>query len=320
MTTPAMDAEYPLVSIVTPVYNGEKYLAECIDSVLAQDYPHIEYIVINDGSTDGTEAIIQNYLNQLTYIKQPNQGQSKTLNRGWQMSKGHYLTYLSADDKLHPQAISTLVKFIQTEKDAVVVYPDCDLIDCAGRVIRKSVVRPFDYRALLVEQELYIGVCPLFPRSLFDTLHGWRENLRLAPDRDFWLRAAQHGKLLMYPKTLGLYRVHAHSTSFKLSDIAAALEYIEVIHYLKNKEFILPQYEHLFPNALANAHFFAARIHFRAGRWREAQKHIQKTKQINLQFSYQKAYFFLFKYGVGLTLRKIKWRMSECFHKKGTTK
>jgi glycosyltransferase involved in cell wall biosynthesis len=310
-----MDAEYPLVSLVTPVYNGEKYLAECIESVLVQDYPHIEYIVINDGSTDGSEAIILNYLNQVTYIKQPNQGQAKTLNRGWQMSKGHYLTYLSADDKLLPGAISALVKFIQKEKDAVVVYPDCDLIDFTRKIVKKSVVKPFDYRALLVDQDLYIGVCPLFSRKLFDMLHGWRENLRLAPDRDFWLRAAQYGKLLMYPETLGLYRVHADSTSFKLSDIAAALEYIEVIHYLKNKKLILPQYEHLFSNALANAHFFAARIHFRAGRWREAQKHLQQAKKINLQFNYQKAYLFLFKYGVGLILRKLKWRMSEYFNK-----
>lgn len=306
ISTATDDFEYPLVSIVTPVYNGEKYIAECIESVLSQDYPNLEYIIINDGSTDRTAEVVQKYASKLIYIEQANQGQVSALNHGWQISKGKYLTYLSSDDKFLPEAISSLVTFIESEKEAIVVFPDCDLIDANGKIILKSVVKPFDYRAVLVNHELYIGVCPLFRRTLFETLGGWRESLRLANDRDFWLRAANHGKLVMYPKTLGLYRTHATSMSYSLSDDIAAREHIGVIHYLNDNHLILPGYENLIPRALANASFFGARVHFRAGRWKKAHEQILEAKRIDPEFSKVKAYLFLFKYGLGLTLRRAK--------------
>src|SRR5437762_6047257 len=87
----------PLVSIVVPSYNHGRYLREAVDSIVAQDYPRIELIVIDDGSTDDSPEILRSYGNRFHWERQPNQGQVATLNRGWLMSKGEILAYLSAD-------------------------------------------------------------------------------------------------------------------------------------------------------------------------------------------------------------------------------
>ena len=81
-------SELPLVSIVTPTYNQAAFLAETIETVLSQDYPRIEHIVIDDGSTDNTREILSSYTGRLTWESQPNQGQTPTINKGWERSRG----------------------------------------------------------------------------------------------------------------------------------------------------------------------------------------------------------------------------------------
>src|SRR6185312_1634421 len=122
-----------------------------------------------------------------------NSGQAKTLNRGWEISKGQLLGYLSADDILLPNAIDELVQLLTNNSRAVVAYPNCDLIDPYGRIIKRAVARPFDLDSLVVEQECYIGPGALFRREIFEKLGGWNPNLRLAPDREFWMRAGLKG-------------------------------------------------------------------------------------------------------------------------------
>src|SRR5437764_14102134 len=104
-----MDAEAPLVSIVIPSYNHARYLAAAIDSVLAQDYPRVELMVIDDGSTDGSSAVLERYRGRFRWETQPNRGQAATMNRGWRMSRGEVLAYLSADDTLASDAVSKSV-------------------------------------------------------------------------------------------------------------------------------------------------------------------------------------------------------------------
>ena len=100
----------PLVSIVTPTYNQAEYLAETIESVLAQDYPNIEYIVLDDGSTDSTPEVLNRYSGRVRWERHDNMGQARTLNKGWAMSRGEFIGYLSSDDLLLPDAISKLVE------------------------------------------------------------------------------------------------------------------------------------------------------------------------------------------------------------------
>lgn len=112
-----------LVSIITPCYNGEKFVSRFLDSILAQSYNYIELIIINDGSTDNTENIILSYEKKfkeknyrLIYIKQENSGQSEAINKGLSIFKGEYLTWLDSDDFLPSNAIKTKVDFLNSNK------------------------------------------------------------------------------------------------------------------------------------------------------------------------------------------------------------
>ena len=90
--------QFPLVSIVTPTYNQAQYLAETIDSVLEQDYPNVEYIVLDDGSTDDTSSVLERYNGLIRHERHANMGQARTLNCGWAMTNGQIIGYLSSDD------------------------------------------------------------------------------------------------------------------------------------------------------------------------------------------------------------------------------
>ncbi len=192
----------PLVSIVTPTYNQADYLAETIRSVLAQDYPHIEYLVLDDGSTDETPAVLHQFDGQIQWERHDNMGQSNTLNKGWQRSRGKYLGYLSSDDRLLPNAISMLVDAIEARPDVSVVYCDFDLIDKSGRLVKKLVAPDFDRTQLVEELNCQPAVGALFRRTVFEQSGGWNPELRKIPDFEFWLRAARFGPFLRVSQTL----------------------------------------------------------------------------------------------------------------------
>src|SRR6185503_111739 len=99
--------ETPLVSIVIPAYNLGHYVGATIDSVLAQDYPRVELIVIDDGSKDDTREVLARYTGRMRWESQPNAGQVAAMNRGWGMASGEILSWIGADDLLLPDAVST---------------------------------------------------------------------------------------------------------------------------------------------------------------------------------------------------------------------
>ncbi len=176
----------PRVTLITPTYNQGHFLAETLDSVLAQTLRAIDYCVIDDGSTDNTPAVLDQYSDRVTSRRQVNQGQVRTLNAAWRAAKGEYLAYLSSDDLLLPTALERLVAELDANPEVVCVFPNSDLIDAQSRVVRQAVCRPFVLTETLVSQECHIGPGAVFRRSVFDQLGGWREDLRLAPDREFW--------------------------------------------------------------------------------------------------------------------------------------
>jgi len=139
------EAQLPLVSIVTPTYNQAAFLPETIESVLAQDYPHIEYIVIDDGSTDETPEILTRYTGRLSWESQSNRGQTPTINKGWQGSHGEIITWLNSDDTYLPGAVSKAVDYFQKHPDVDVVYGDTLLTEADGTPIERLKSPEFDY-------------------------------------------------------------------------------------------------------------------------------------------------------------------------------
>lgn len=219
----------PLVTIVTPTYNQAFFLRKTIESIQQQTYRNIEYIVINDGSTDNTESVLRELNGEITWYSKSNSGQANTLNEGWEQASGKYIGYLSSDDLLRPRAIAHLVEYMEAHPECVCVYPDSDLIDASGRIIKKNVCRAFDLHDLVVRQECYIGPGAIFRKDAFLTAGGWDASLKLAPDREFWMRIAELGSFHFLDTSLAEYRLHGESLSYTLTSFSATVEYLKVL-------------------------------------------------------------------------------------------
>ncbi len=257
----------PLVSIVIPVYNCESYLSEAIDSVLSQDYPRIELIVLDDGSTDASRSVMESYP-ESAFIREShaNMGQSATLNKGWAMAKGDILSYLSADDALLPDAIAEAVAQLKANPDAVMVYGDYQLMDSGSNTTKHVIAPDFSYREMVRDIVVQPGPGVFFRRECFDKLGGWDVSLRQTPDYEYWLRLALLGRFLHIPLELARFRVHEASQSFHSPTIEKSDEVIHVLERYFEREEIPPGIHSLKAQAISMAYIVAARFHLRARR------------------------------------------------------
>jgi hypothetical protein len=148
------------------------------------------------------------------------------------------------------------------------VFPDCDLIDDCSRVIKRNVCRAFDLADLVIAQECYIGPGAVFRRSAFEAAGGWKPELRLAPDREFWMRLAAFGRFQFLPETLAGYRFHPNSLSYKEVSEAQSREYIQVLDSYFQQPGVPPEIQSRSQEAYGHAHLVLARNRFRAGDWR----------------------------------------------------
>lgn len=262
-----MDDKAPLVSIVIPSYNHARYLAAAIDSVLAQDYPCVELIVIDDGSTDGSAAVLERYRGRFHWEVQENQGQAATMNRGWRVSGGDILAYLSADDVLAPRAVTASVETLQRHPDAVLAYCDFNLLDPQGAVIRRVRAPDFDYREMVAGLVCHPGPGAFFRRSAFETAGAWGAQYRQYGDYEFWLRIALEGGFVRVPEVLASFRVHPGSQSFSPTAHAAAEEPVRIMEaYFANPR-LPPGAAGLRAESLSTAHLHSARLHVRTGNY-----------------------------------------------------
>jgi glycosyltransferase involved in cell wall biosynthesis len=267
------DMAWPLVSLVTPAYNQAHYLVETIDSVLAQDYPNLEYVVIDDGSTDDTAAVLARYADRVRFQRQTNQGQASTLNNGWAMCRGSLLGYLSSDDRLAPHAVRRLVECLLAHPQAQVAYGDFRLIDARGQALRAVQTEDFDARRLAVDLVCQPGVGALFRRGILDAAGGWRPHLRQVPDFEFWLRAARSGPFVRVPQVLADYRIHEGSASFRPAPPQRSDELVGVMRDYWAADSMTGDAR----RSQATAHVIAAKSHAQSGRvatalsrWRHA--------------------------------------------------
>ena len=257
---------FPLVTIVTPTYNQAEYLSETIDSVLAQDYPNIEYIVIDDGSSDETGLVLERYAGKVTIIRQENRGQANTLNRGWKLAKGDLIGYLSSDDQLEVNAITNLVTPFEENESCVVTYCDFVLIDSFGKLIKEVKSENFDKNRLCVDLVCQPGPGALFRKEVFDKTGGWNGNLRQTPDFDFWLRVADFGDFVRVSKSLARYRIHEKSASFAVITVERSTEIVKVMeNYWSQKPA-----NNIISLSLSNAYQIAAKNHAKSGRYKNA--------------------------------------------------
>lgn len=274
MTTTPSSIDHPIVSIVVPAYNGASYLRSAVDSILQQDYPHVELLVFDDGSTDDTRQILEQYGEKFYWESHNNMGQSATLNKGWSLAKGEILAYLSVDDTLRPKAVSHAVAALAENPQAPVVYGDYNLIDEAGNPLRCVRAPDFDYGRLIAELEVQPGPGAFFRREAFAFSQGWNPSLRQTPDYDFWLKVGLLGRFIHIGEVWADFRVHAKSQSYAEACPVKADEYIRVIRAFYDRPDLPPEIVALKSRALATSHAVSARAHIRAGRHNLALNHL----------------------------------------------
>jgi len=228
--------KFPLITVITPVYNQEKFLEETMLSVLEQDYPNIEYIVLDDGSTDDTLNIIKKYENRIRWVTHGNMGETMTVNKGFHMSNGEIVGVVNSDDPLLQGAISKIVRFMALREELLVVYPDWDMIDSSGRVIRNYSTSEYSYYDMIRKHHCLPGPGVFFKKCMLDKIKGRDPQLRFVADFDFWLRAGHLGPFARIPETLATFRVHQGSSTVNCQGKKMADEHIRLI----KKIFLLP--------------------------------------------------------------------------------
>ena len=204
-----------MVSVVLPVYNGEKDLEAAIDSVLQQSYSDLELILVNDCSTDGTADIIKKAVEKDSRVcsitNQTNQKLPESLNIGFRQARGDFFTWTSDDNRYDRDAIRVMVEALEQDKDAVLVYCDYTPVDAEGKVLEECTQQKEKGNSEDMIRGNQVGACFLYRREVAEKVGEYDKNLFLVEDYDYWLRIFEAGKMIHVNQKLYFYQVHAGS-------------------------------------------------------------------------------------------------------------
>ena len=232
------DPNLPTVTVVTPAYNQADFLKDTIESVLSQDYPNIEYIVLDDGSTDDTPKILAAYGDRFVWESQKNIGQTPTINKGWSMTNGEIITWLNSDDTFYDSgSVRIAVDYLLANGDVGIVFGDSMFTEADGTEIEPT--RPvidFTYDLMVLTCENSISQPSAFiRREIIEKVGGLDPKFYYFMDWDFWLRAGIYYKIDHIDKILSTYRLHADSKTVAQSKKAAPeLEYMYRKYFDRN--------------------------------------------------------------------------------------
>jgi glycosyltransferase involved in cell wall biosynthesis len=226
-----MSAQKPVFSIITPVYNGEDYLRETIESVLrnATGYS-FEYIIINDGSTDGSQDILKSYSDSVRIFSQPNSGESSAVNKGLSLATGTLSLIVSADDPiLTPRLFEGVEQIFESSPNLAALYPNWNLINSEGETVKTIKVPDFSFELLIGDCRTLPGPGTFFRTSFANQIGGRNAKWKFVGDFDFWLRLSQVGEIRHRPEVVAQWRSHSGSTSIAQRGLEMALERIHVM-------------------------------------------------------------------------------------------
>lgn len=215
----------PKVTIVIPVYNGEQYVSQAIDSALAQTYKNIEILVVNDGSTDNTENIALSYEDKIKYIKKENGGVASALNIAIKEMSGEYFSWLSHDDLYLPTKIEKEVEALSSLKNKnTIIACNVDIVSPSLALIRHNKIPDGAKKSmscfLAFDQSVGLNGCSLLiSKKLFDKHGLFNENLKVTQDYDMWFRFACEEEFLFIDDNLVLSRQHAKQGSKTMKEV-----------------------------------------------------------------------------------------------------
>lgn len=215
-------AKADLVSVIIPCYNREQFVVDTIKSVLAQSWPDIELIVVDDGCTDGSRALLESFGTSLTILEHPgrvNRGQSAAINLGLQNCHGEYVAILDSDDLFAPDKIQKQVTFLIENPEIGLVYSNGYIIDENSNIIHgiyyKNHKEYSNPNNVLLDCYFLLPNNSLVRKKVFEKAGGFDETLRAAQDHDMAIRVAEITKLAYLDDSLFYYRRHKDSISQK---------------------------------------------------------------------------------------------------------
>ena len=232
---------WPLVSVVVPVFNGAQYIEACLQSILQQDYPALEVIVVDDGSTDQTESLVRNFSKNVVYVRQENSGSAVARNLGVQIARGDLIAFNDSDDLWAPHRLKQQVKFLsgQTEYQAVcgrfMAVPDEFTLDDAAlqRYQSEAIVDPeksgWTYLRVL-ETSIYHIDTVLVKKAAMETIR-FNPDYRRGQDFDFWLQLLHVTPIAQLDNLYAFYRQNPgsitkkpHLRNYRAEILTAALQ------------------------------------------------------------------------------------------------
>lgn len=213
------DPSWPKISIVTPSYNQAEFLERTILSVLNQNYPNLEYIIIDGGSTDGSIDIIKKYEKYFAYwVSEKDRGQSNALNKGFRIATGDLVGWQNSDDIYLPQAFEKIVKAYRNNPDYDVHFGNIYFISPDDNIIRDLRFVRFSPFSLIYEGTVLANQSAFLSRSLFQRYGYLDERYKFTMDYEFWVRI-RNGKFFFIREFLGGFRLHNDAKTAKISEI-----------------------------------------------------------------------------------------------------
>ena len=198
------------VALVTPSLDQGAFLGAAIDSVLAQSYPDIDYLVVDGGSEDDSLEVLRSYGDRIRWISEPDRGQVDAIRKGFAEADGEVLGWLNADDLLEESAVEMAVEALGKAPEAGLVYGDGRLLDEAGRLLGPfAEIEPFSLWRLLYGLDYILQPAAFFRRSAYDAVGGLDSSLRWAMDWDLWIRLATVAEVEYLPREMARARVWA---------------------------------------------------------------------------------------------------------------
>ena len=210
----------PLVSVVIPAYNHVRYIGECVDSVLSQDHPAIEVIVVDDGSTDGTLERLQGYGTRITLLTQQGGRQARARNLALGVARGELIAFLDSDDRYRPGRIREAVQAFQADPSAALVWSDYRRVDAEGQVLEVCRWQPREreFTRELISGNPICNATATVRRPVLDEIGGFDERVPRVCDGAAWYQIAARGHRFVHlPLPLLDYRAHGGNDSLRFA-------------------------------------------------------------------------------------------------------
>ncbi|MFC1738283.1 glycosyltransferase family 2 protein [Planctomycetota bacterium] len=213
--------KWPKITIVTPSYNQADFLERTIQSVLKQDYPNMEYIIIDGGSTDGSVNIINKYANKLAYwVSEEDDGQADAINKGFRRATGDIVAWLNSDDEYCTGALQVIAETFMKYPDVDLVFGNRITVDENGRVLRDDRHTRFAFTTLVVLGMVLSQPASFWKRQLFAKFGYLDESQTFCMDYEFFCRISAHIKAKHIRRNLAKFRRHSSSKTCTIMDLA----------------------------------------------------------------------------------------------------